>query len=294
MTVSEANSIVRSFFRKGKPTESDVFLFTEALGFLIEETKDPSYMMELGGYYYEIRNFDLALKYYDLAASYDYEPAFGCLGYIWYYGRTGQVDYKKAFENFKRSMEQGNLESAYKVADMYKNGYYVEKDYEKYKQMIEDLYHKVKRAEYVHEPLPEVFTRLARIRKEEGKPEEAANLYLKAKSFLACRIKYNAFFGNLSIMKWLIDDLYTIIEWNPYAVDLYDLFWLMKEPGHLVTFRYGGKLQTVETVEEDGAVVIRFNDSWFRTREDFFRKAYINGEPVTKLADEFYRFEVQT
>ena len=31
----------------------------------------------------------------------------------------------------------GDMVAAYKVADMYKNGYYVEKDYEKYKLIIE-------------------------------------------------------------------------------------------------------------------------------------------------------------
>lgn len=31
-----------------------------------------------------------------------------------------------------------------KVADMYRNGYYVEKDQQKYEQIIEDLYPKVK------------------------------------------------------------------------------------------------------------------------------------------------------
>ena len=58
----------------------------------------------------------------------------------------------------------GDLIAAYKVADMYKNGYYVQQDTEKYKSMIEELYPKVKNARRLNEPLPEVFTRLARIR----------------------------------------------------------------------------------------------------------------------------------
>ena len=33
----------------------------------------------------------------------------------------------------------GDLIAAYKVADMYKNGYYVQQDTEKYKSMIEEL-----------------------------------------------------------------------------------------------------------------------------------------------------------
>ena len=53
-------------------------------------------MMQLGGHYYGIRRFDLALKYYELAANFEILDAYECLGYIWYYGRTGERDYAKA------------------------------------------------------------------------------------------------------------------------------------------------------------------------------------------------------
>lgn len=66
----------------------------------------------------------------------DYDEAYECLGYIWYYGRTGERDYKKAFEYFSKMMDKGNLVAEYKVADMYKNGYYVDKDQNKYENMI--------------------------------------------------------------------------------------------------------------------------------------------------------------
>ena len=131
MTIYEAHRIIREYYMITNPTEEDDFLYTEALSYVVEETQDPEYILELGGYYYDRRNFDLALKYYELAAAYGSDEAMLGLGYIWYYGRTGQVDYKKAFEYFSRCMEQGHLVAAYKVADMYKNGYYVEKDMEK-------------------------------------------------------------------------------------------------------------------------------------------------------------------
>ncbi|MCR5268522.1 MAG: hypothetical protein K6E16_08400, partial [Lachnospiraceae bacterium] len=211
MTIREARNIARAFERNHNATDDDVFQFTEAMNYLIEELHDPADMMYLGGYYYEIRRFDLALKYYEMAATYDYDPAYECLGYIWYYGRTGERDYEKAFTYFSRLMEKGDFVSTYKVADMYKNGYFVEKDQKKYEQIIEDLYPKVRDLDNVFDPVPEVFTRLAHIRTDQGKIEEAVELYLYAKDFLAQRIKYNAFFGNLNIMKWLIDDLYELI-----------------------------------------------------------------------------------
>jgi hypothetical protein len=39
----------------------------------------------------------------------------------------------------------------------------------------------------------------------------------EARDFLAQRIRYNPFFGDLNMMKWLIDDLYEIIEFDPEA-----------------------------------------------------------------------------
>ena len=99
MTVREAREIVRRFDERKKLTDEDVFMFTEAMSFLVNELHDPRDMMHLGGYYYEIKKFDLALKYYELADEYGDKWAPEGLGYIWYYGRTGERDYKKDSDN---------------------------------------------------------------------------------------------------------------------------------------------------------------------------------------------------
>lgn len=291
MTITEAKSICKAFYRKNNHTEDEEFVFTEALLFLIKETNDPRYMMELGGWYYDKRDFDLALKYYEMASLLHYPPANECLGYVWYYGRTGVKDYEKAFNYFKAGMDDGNLVAAYKIADMYKNGYYVEKDYDRYKQIIEDLYPKVCGMKMTNDPVPEVFTRLARIRSEEGRKDEAIRLYLYSKDFLAQRIRYNPFWGNINIMLWLIDDLYKILEFNPQDFDFFDMHFLIKRPCK-VTFKRGRKVYELEAVEEDGEVHIRFGDKWFRNREEFYRKAEIGTSQATDIYDELTGFEV--
>ena len=48
----------------------------------------------------------------------------------------------------------------------------------------------------------------------------------------------------------------------------------------------------VEAVSEDGALVVRFDDRWFRTVDDFFQKAELGGELVTTCYEELYDFEV--
>ncbi len=291
MTVQEAWKILREYRQNTNPSEDDRFVYTEAMKYLIEETKDSNYMVELGGYYYGIRQFDLALKYYELAAEYDNIYAISDLGYIWYYGRTGEKNYEKAFRYFSRAADMGDLIAKYKVADMYRNGYYVEKDYEKYKSIIEKLYPLVKNAKWLEEPLPEVFTRLAKIRSEEGETESALELYDKARDFLAQRIRNDRFFGNLNIMKWMIGDIYRLREFDPGYIRLYDLYHILSVPAK-VRFRFEEGEHEVESVKEEGGLAIRFDDRWYRDIDDFFKKAELDGEYITSRYDELYDFEV--
>ncbi len=292
MTIKEAEKIVRGFDEGRKFTDEEEFMFIEAMNFLIEERKDPRDMMYLGGYYYEKKHFDLALKYYEMAASMDYDEAYECLGYIWYYGRTGERDYGKAFEYFTKMMNKGNLVATYKVADMYRNGYYVDKDMNKYKSMIEDLYEKVQDCRNVFDPVPEVYTRLARIRTDEGKEEDAVNLYLNAKDWLAQRIRHNAFFGNLNIMKWLIDDLYKLIEFDEDFFDFFDIYYLLNTP-HKIRFYYEDEEMNLESVMEGDECVVCFNGKWYHSRDDFFKDAATkDGTKLTAIYGDLYGFEV--
>ena len=66
MTIEEASRMIDKLGSKNNLNEDEEFEYTEALGFMIRTTADPRYMMQLGGYYYGQRDFDLALKYYDL------------------------------------------------------------------------------------------------------------------------------------------------------------------------------------------------------------------------------------
>ena len=291
MDVREANIIKRKFNQIDKPTEEDIFLYTEAMDYLIRETKDPHAMFDLGGYFYGNKRFDLALKYYEMAAEYKLPYAYEGLGYIWYYGRTGKRDFEKAFHYYSLAKEAGILEAAVKVADMYKNGYYVEADYEKYKQIIRELYPKVSRARYLNEPRPEVYTRYARIRKEEGKEKHAIWLLRKAKEFQAQRLKYNAFFGDINIMMWLIDDLYEMKKFDLSNFDLFDCFWLLRNPV-TIGFRYEDMNLKISAGEHDGIIAIRWENEIYPSREDFFAKAMLGDTRLMSIYDELYGFEV--
>ena len=290
MNEKEANMIRRSFGRIDDPTEEDLFLYTEAMDYLIRISKEPHAMLDLGGYYYGDKRFDLALKYYKMAAEYKLPYAYEGLGYIWYYGRTGKRDFEKAFNYYSLAKDAGILEAAVKVADMYKNGYYVEADYEKYKEIIRELYPKVSKAKYLNEPLPEVYTRYARIRQEEGKVKHAIWLLRKAKEFQAQRLKYNAFFGDINIMMWLIDHLYEMKRFNYRDFDFYDCFWLLNGPVE-IRFRYGDMKLKITAEDSNGEFAIRWGDEVYPTREDLYAKARLDGYRLTNICDGFYGFE---
>ena len=293
MTIKEAKQMIIDAYSNYSLPEENKIQFIEALEFLIEETHDPEHMMHLGGIYYEDRYYDLALKYYEMAASYDHTPAYECLGYIWYYGRTGEVDYKKAFEYYSRAAERGNTTAAYKVADMYKNGYYVEKDYDRYCKTIEKLYRKVKNTRLLdNEPLPEIYLRLSVIRREQGRTEDAVRLLFEARSYLEELLMYNPFWGSLRNMEWLIADLYEMIDCDMTDLKLFDLYHVLREP-RKVTFKYEGKIYEVESVEEDGRIIVRFGDKWYRSVREFFDKACIGDDRIATLAWDIYEMEVK-
>ncbi len=290
MTIDEAKRIVDEYEFKSVTTPDEEFMLTEAMGLLIEKTKDTQWMIRLGGYYYDKQDFDLALKYYEMADSYGDEWAPEGLGYIWYYGRTGEKNYEKAFHYYERAAANGFVSSAVKVADMYKNGYYVEQDYGKYVSMIEQLYRETEQSPDISEKVG-IYVRLARIRKEQGDEDEALRLFLEAKSMLAHELEYDQFFGDLNVMKWLIEDMYTIKNFDRADFDLYDLYYLLKEPVK-VRFHFEGGEHVVEAAEESGGAAVCFDGRWFRTADDFFRGAELGGERLPALYYKLYGFEV--
>ena len=280
LTIEKAQQILDDYYDLTQPTYEDDIQLINALEYLIKETNNPEYMVELGGWYYGQKQFDLAEEYYLMAAKLDYNNAYECLGYIYYYGRVGQPDYEKAFHYYKLASDQGNLVAAYKLADMYKNGYYVQKDYPKYVQIIKDLYTKIQGATNTFDPVPEIYSRLAKIYVEEGNEDQAIQLLLIAKEFQSQRLIYSQFFGDLTIMKYIVIDLYSLIQFDPDYMDLFDLYYALQKPCK-VAIEILGEDHIIEAKYEDGLFFICMDDKNYEDVDQFFLKAKINGEPLS-------------
>ena len=279
-TIESSKQILDDYYDLTQPTYEDDIQLINALEYLIKETNNPEYMVELGGWYYGQKQFDLAEEYYLMAAKLDYNNAYECLGYIYYYGRVGQPDYEKAFHYYKLASDQGNLVAAYKLADMYKNGYYVQKDYPKYVQIIKDLYPKIQGATNTFDPVPEIYSRLAKIYVEEGNEDQAIQLLLIAKEFQSQRLIYSQFFGDLTIMKYIVNDLYSLIQFDPDYMDLFDLYYALQKPCK-VAIEILGEDHIIEAKYEDGLFFICMDNKNYEDVNQFFLKAKINGEPIS-------------
>ena len=280
LTIEKAQQILDDYYDLTQPTYKDDIQLINALEYLIKETNNPEYMVELGGWYYGQKQFDLAEEYYLMAAKLDYNNAYECLGYIYYYGRVGQPDYEKAFHYYKLASDQGNLVAAYKLADMYKNGYYVQKDYPKYVQIIKSLYPLLQGATNTFDPVPEIYSRLAKIYVEEGNEDQAIQLLLIAKEFQSQRLIYSQFFGDLTIMKYIVNDLYSLIQFDPDYMDLFDLYYALQKPCK-VAIEILGEDHIIEAKYEDGLFFICMDNKNYEDVDQFFLKAKINGEPIS-------------
>lgn len=280
LTIEKAQQILDDYYDLTQPTYEDDIQLINALEYLIKETNNPEYMVELGGWYYGQKQFDLAEEYYLMAAKLDYNNAYECLGYIYYYGRVGQPDYEKAFHYYKLASDQSNLVAAYKLADMYKNGYYVQKDYPKYVQIIKSLYPLLQGATNTFDPVPEIYSRLAKIYVEEGNEDQAIQLLLIAKEFQSQRLIYSQFFGDLTIMKYIVNDLYSLIQFDPDYMDLFDLYYALQKPCK-VAIEILGEDHIIEAKYEDGLFFICMDNKNYEDVDQFFLKAKINGEPIS-------------
>ena len=289
MNNADALKALHDYYDTQASTADDEFKFTEALGYLIEETKDPKYMCELGWYYCSKKRFDLELKYLEMAAEYGYLPAMEELGYMWYYGQHGEKDYDKAFYYFSKGAEGddygGNLWCKYKLADMYRYGCSVEKDEKKYREMIEEAYEQVKNPKFLNDPFPEIALRLAGIRDEQGRKDEAVKLLRKAKEFMAERLSVEAFWGHIEVMGRIVRYLYKLTKFDKERADFYDLFYLTEKPGkYMICYR--NKKYEIKVEEEDGERAIGYAGKWYRSFEDFCQKAMIGKNCVTSIYDE--------
>ena len=147
--------------------------------------------------------------------------------------------------------------------------------------------------EQVEELAPERYIRMAKEQAENGKTADALDNYYIARQILSARIQREPYFGDLTIMKWVIRDIYKLMDLDPAFIGLYDLYEILRAPA-IVHFFYNGERHEVEAIPNGEGHAIRFDDSWYWTIDDFFQKAELHGRLLTSLYEEVYGFEIES
>ena len=291
MDISQAYMICHRYFADGiSDSEENFATYCEAAEYIVSRTGDPDVLCGLGAAYYKREDYREAKKYYEMSAAKGNTDACLGLGYIWYYGRTGERDYKKAFECF--SMARNSINAEYKLAEMYLTGKYVKKDEGRYRAKIEKIYDLIRKTgddSYV----PEIFSRLARIRTEQGRKEEAVPLLTEARRKLASRLEQKPSSGDLILMKSIVEDMYSLIPFNYEHFGLYDLFFLMREPCTVTfTCRGSSRIHTVTSTEDSSSMTISFDGTQYESVTDLLQKASSGGEKLTAVCRHLTDFRI--
>lgn len=290
MTIQEAERLVIDAY--SNYSFPDKHQLMEAVRFLADETNDPWHITHLGGLYKEAGRIDLARKCFEKAADLGDAEANVCLGNLWLSGDAGKIDYEEAFERFSLASEAGNTYAKCRLADMYKNGWGVGENYDKYCNLIEALYEKVKDADCPEEPIPEVFSRLAGIRREQGRIDEAISLLVDARTALAVELQYVPEPDVLENMEKLTEELYELTDCDMSDLELFDFFHVMKTPCK-VTFWYEEKKYEAESVREKYGTSVVFDAEWYHSVKEFLDKACIDNDKLATLSAEINRVEVK-
>lgn len=285
MDAKIAHEIINEYYSKKKHEKEDEDDLIEAFIYLTG-CGDVDAMLSLGGIYYENKKFELAEKYYLKAADEGSVRAMTCLGYVYYYGRVGSPDYEKAFKYYKLAFDMGSIEATYKLSDMYKNGYFVEKDSKKEYEILKKAVEMINTDNDMLNYGPDVLTRLANQEFKRENIDIGLNYLYKARKILTIRLQYNpTWWGDISIMSGIIENLYKYDPDMIYDKSIYDLIHLVKKEG---TYKFSARGKIYEiTSEADGELIsILFDGKWYKSIQEFFINAKIDGYIITSIATE--------
>lgn len=106
------------------------------------------------------------------------------------------------------------------------------------------------------------------------------------------KVRYNPFFGDMNTLKWMIEDLYTMIKVDKHSIKLFDLYYLLKAPS-TITFKHKDKEYKVISEKDGNDIAVNFNGKWYKGIDDFFLKATINNKKIPTIYNELYDFVLE-
>ena len=308
MTVEEARKLIEEMtFEKNDFSKEEEFQIHELSKYICEQEKSGIYASFIGNKYIENGKMDLALYYLELAVEYGDLQSYQSVGNIYYFGWSScGKNLKKAFECYSKAAEVKKTgdgtwenpisdvhnEAKISLARMYKNGDYVEKNYEEYKKLINEVYEESKDETDNEQIKYAVLKEMAVIAKEDGNLEKAREylyeaMYSSMKSYCDTLM-----FEELYIIDEFANMIYEIEEIDITNIDFPEIFYLLKKPCK-IKFELNEEEYHIESLYEKDSIVIKIGNQWFKDVEKMIDKAIVDEKELKYSINDIYYWEVE-
>ena len=283
MTVAEAKEKIRQYYiHYLDMNEDDKFILDELCRFVYEQTGDINYLLEGFDFNGDPKYLE---KIYLYAVECGDEHTAYVLGKLYESGRLGQPDYAKAYEYYLRASKtkpigDGTFENSYrqvhndakiKLAEMYRRGIYVEKDVDKYKELINEAYEDVKDKDWTYIRYETLFAK-AKLELEEGNIEKGLEILYMAREEFWHLLRGAQEEEDYRLLDEINTTLYRYQELDYTEADPKDITELLKKP-LTVSFLYDGVFYKIRCYKDKDDMLVEFENKLYRDPIDFIMKA---------------------
>ncbi|MCD8307787.1 MAG: hypothetical protein LUD51_06160 [Clostridia bacterium] len=207
-----------------------------------------------------------------------------CSGYL------GEPDYKKAYEYYRFAAYRGYVYAMCRLAFMYRDGLYVEKDYSECTRLLLQTYYAVAGAGEQYLPaITEALLELSRAGQASGNTKDALKAILLAVSCLEDVWAKGATVTDADAQ--YVEQLYSLKSFAKSKRMLADFLYVLLKPCK-VRFTIHGRKHTAEAVASGGEVIVAYEGQYYKDPADFMNKAEIDGKPIRTYAKELQKMEV--
>lgn len=295
MTIEEAKTKIENFYEILSPSDEQISEHVDNLRFLATK-KDLFAVREYGNAMTFYGRYDIAEKCYNLVIETDPNGnrelsnstfAHVELGDLYLNNFIGNKNYGKAYEHYLISASRGNDLAKERIAEMYRVGIFVEKNYNKYVEIITEEFAKCKSEGRVEIDLYLKMAQIKYLRKDYKGCEDIVKIFELGSGFGAINI-----FSVANDIKNLIEIhklQYRLGLINENQFDIFSIEALTKKFKKF-SFKYRNKKYELKCCKCNAGNCYEFNGERFTTLTEFILKAKIHNETILEIAGKLTNY----